>query len=87
MTSTRPRSSLSLSGSGCGSGQSRSSAASTSSATGVGGSWPGLHDFGAAGTSGSAVTGVPASRSGETKFTSRRTSLPWLPAAGRTRTT
>ena len=42
----------------------------------------GHHDFGAAGRSGAAVTGAPASRSGATKFSSCRTSLPRRPALG-----
>ena len=45
----------------------------------------GHHDFGAAGTSGSAVTGAPASRSGATKFTSRRHELA-VPAGAPDRT-
>ena len=41
-----------------------------------------VHGLGAAGRSGAAVTGVPASRIGRTKFSSRITSLPCRPAAG-----
>ena len=40
------------------------------------------HDFGAAGTSGALVTGVPASVSGATKLTRSSTSLPLRPASG-----
>src|SRR6478672_4264166 len=39
-----------------------------------------LQDFGAAGTSGALVTGVPASVSAATKFTRSSTSLPLRPA-------
>ena len=66
-------SSLSPSSPGCGRGQPRSSASSIVERRRRGRRRH--HDFGAAGTSGSAVTGAPASRSGETKFTSRRHQL------------
>src|SRR5690349_15193492 len=42
----------------------------------------GDYDFGAAGTSGAAVTGAPASSSGATKLTSRVRSFPARPARG-----
>ena len=78
ITSIAPRSSLSAAPSGWGSGQARSSCASISTV----GADLGHHDFGATGRSGAAVTGAPASRSGETKFSSCRTSLPRRPAFG-----
>ena len=83
ITRIAPRSSLSASPPGSGSGQPRSSCVVDVD----GRADLGHHDFAATGTSGSAVTGAPASRSGATKFTSCRTSLPCRPASGSKRTT